>query len=128
MTYIVDTHILIWFLNGDSRLKQKHYKILVDNKNNFVFSTIILAEIKHLIQLKRINVQYEKVIEYLSELSNCVIYPVDELVIEQMPGGLNIHDAIIVATGLVYKNVLGEEIQIITADKTIIRSRILPVA
>jgi len=76
MTYIVDTHILIWFLNGDSRLKRKHYKILVDNENNFVFSTIILAEIKHLIQIKRIHVQYEKVIKYLGELSNCVIYPV----------------------------------------------------
>ncbi|HBE43955.1 MAG TPA: hypothetical protein DDW17_00535 [Deltaproteobacteria bacterium] len=45
MTYIVDTHIFIWFLNGDSRLKQKHYKLLVvplfesQNKYKVLFLT-----------------------------------------------------------------------------------------
>jgi hypothetical protein len=34
----------------------------------------------------------------------------------KMSLGLNIHDALIVATGLVYKNILGEEVKILTED------------
>ena len=57
---------------------------------------------------------------------NCITYPVDEDVIEEMPEGLNIHDALIVATGLVYKNILKEEVKILTEDQEIIKSEILP--
>jgi hypothetical protein len=52
---------------------------------------------------------------------------VDEDVVEKMPEGLSIHDSLIVATGLVYKNVLGEEVKILTEDEEIIKSNILPV-
>lgn len=127
MTYIVDTHIFIWFLDKNKRLKTHYHQILTNRDNNFVFSAIVLAEIKYLISLKRISIDFEKVIDYLSESENCIIYPVDEDVVEEMPEGLNIHDALIVATGLVYKNILGEEITILTEDDEIIKSKILPV-
>jgi len=127
MTYVIDTHILIWFLDKNKRLKPHHYQILIDKNNNFVLPAIVLAEIKHLISLKRISVAFEEVIEYISESDNCIIYPVDENVIEKMPEGLNIHDALIVATGLVYKTMLGENVIILTEDKEIIESDILPV-
>jgi PIN domain nuclease of toxin-antitoxin system len=127
MTYIVDTHVLIWFLDKNKRLKQQHYQILIDKNNNFVISAIVLAEVKHLISRKRITVDYGKLIDYLSESENCVIYPVDEDIVEEMPEGLNIHDALIVATGLVYKNILGQDIRILTEDEEIIKSNILPV-
>ena len=128
MTYVVDTHVLIWFLDKNKRLKQHHCHTLVDKNNKFVISTVVLAEIKHLISRKRITLDYEKLIDYLSESENCVIYPVDEYTVEEMPEGLNIHDALIVGTGLVYKNILGEEVKIITEDEEIINSNILPVA
>jgi len=127
MTYVIDTHILIWFLDKNKRLRPHHYKILIDKNNNFVRPAIVLAEIKHLISLKRITVAFEEVIEYISESDNCIIYPVDEDVIEKMPEGLNIHDALIVATGLVYKTMLGENVTILTEDEEIIKSDILPV-
>lgn len=128
MTYIVDTHILIWFLDKNKRLKPHYYEILVDTTNKFIFSTIVLAEIKYLIFVHRINVSFEEVINYLSESENCIIYPIDEDVVEEMQAGLNIHDALIVATGLVYKNILGEEVKLLTEDEDIIKSRIIPVA
>jgi len=127
MTYIVDTHIFIWFLDKNKRLNPQHHQILTNKENNFVFSAIVLAEIKHLISLKRINVDFEKVTDYLSESENCIIYPVDEDIVENMPEGLNIHDALIVATGLVYKNILQEEVKILTEDEEIIKSKLLPV-
>ncbi len=128
MTYIVDTHVFIWFLDKNKRLKPSYQQVLKDSNNNFIFSTIVLAEVKHLISLKRITVDFEKVINYLSESENCIIYPVDEDVVNEMPEGLNIHDALIVATGLVYRNILREEVKIMTEDEEIIRSHILPVA
>jgi len=37
---------------------------------------------------------------------NCVLYPLDEQVAMRIPPWLNIHDAIIVATALVYRDML----------------------
>lgn len=111
MTYIIDTHVFIWFLDKSKKLKPLYYQILTDDDNKIVFSTIVLAEIKHLISQKRISVDFEKVVDYLSESENCIIYPVDEDVVNEMPVGLSIHDALIVATGLVYRNILQEEVK-----------------
>ena len=93
----------------------------------FVFPAIVLAEIKHLISIKRINIDFDMVLEYLGESENCVVYPVDENVVEKMPDSLNIHDALIVGTGLLYKNILREEVGILTEDEEIATSGILPV-
>ncbi|MCP5004332.1 MAG: type II toxin-antitoxin system VapC family toxin [Planctomycetes bacterium] len=128
MIYIVDTHVFIWFLDRNKRLKPFYHQILTDVHNNFVFSTIVLAEIKHLISQKRINIDFEQVVSYLSESENCVIYPIDEEVVDEMPVGLDIHDALIVATGLVYRNILKEEVMMLTEDGEIIQSDILPIA
>ena len=127
MTYIIDTHIFIWFLDENKRLNSEHHQILTNRNNNFIFSAIVLAEIKHLILKKRIKVDFKEVIDHLGASRNCIIYPVDEDIIENMPVGLDIHDALIVATGLVYKNVLGQEVKILTEDNEIIKSNILPV-
>lgn len=45
-----------------------------------------------------------------------------------MPVGLNIHDALIIATGLVYRNILKEKVKMLTEDEEIIQSHILPIA
>jgi len=127
MIYVIDTHILIWFLDKNKRLALKHHQILSNRENLFIIPAIVLAEIKHLISVKRINIEFEKIINYLSESENCIIYPLDEDVVEEMPEGLNIHDALIVSTGLVYKNILGESVAILTEDEEIIKSKILPV-
>lgn len=128
MTYVVDTHIFVWLLDKNKRLSQKYKEILLNNNNAFIVPAIVLAEIKHLISMKRINTNFETVIEYLSECDNCTVYPVNEDVVEHMPEGLDIHDGIIVATGLIYKNFLGDDVFILTEDEAIRNSGILPVA
>lgn len=128
MIYVVDTHIFVWFLDSNKRLSLKYKKILLNEKNTFIFSTIVLAEIKHLIALKRIKIDFNSVLEYLSNCDNCIVYPVDETVIDNMPAGLNIHDALIIATGLIYKNSMAREVFILTEDDDIKSSGILPIA
>lgn len=53
---------------------------------------------------------------------------VDENVIDDgLPAGLSIHNALIVATGLVYKNILRNELTILIEDEEIILSHVIPV-
>lgn len=120
MKYIVDTHILVWYMTNSSRLKRKIRKILDNPQNKFVIPIIVLAEIKYLIFRKKINVNYRKLINVIGRMDNVLIYNVDINVIEKMPLSLDIHDALIVATGLVFKELFNEEIKILTIDKDII--------
>jgi hypothetical protein len=93
-----------------------------------VIPAIVLAEIKHLVFIRRIRLNFSKLLEQLHQAENCIIYPVDEQVIEQMPEGLNIHDALIIAAGLVYQRLLKQPVKILSEDREIINSRILPLA
>lgn len=127
MIYILDTHILIWFLDKNKRLSPVHRNILVDKNNKFVISSIVLAEIKHLVDREKIDIKFEEVIDSLSNAGNCVIYPVDEDVVQSMPKGYEIHDALILATGLVYKTILKEDVTLITEDKEMEQSDLMPV-
>ena len=57
--------------------------------------------------------------------SNCTVYPLDEAVIAKMPTILEIHDAIIVATGLVIQEALDDQVVLLTGDEAITDSEIL---
>ena len=57
--------------------------------------------------------------------SNCVLYPLDEQVALRIPTGLNIHDAIIVATALVYRDILQESVTVITKNGEITHSGLI---
>lgn len=58
MTYIVDTHILVWFLDKNKRLRQSYQDILLDASHTFIISAIVLAEIKYLIAAKRLTISF----------------------------------------------------------------------
>jgi hypothetical protein len=108
-------------------LKARHLNILNDRNSNILLPIIVFAELKYLISIKRINVDYEKALKYISNSENCMIYPINEAVVGEMPQGLSIHDALIVATGLVHQKILKEEVIILTEDEEIIDSNLLPV-
>lgn len=54
--------------------------------------------------------------------ANGVAYPLDEQVVAMIPTSLNIHDAIIVATALVYKDILKLPVEVVTEDAEITAS------
>lgn len=49
MDYILDTHIIIWALDGDKRISDELRMIIADEKNNIYFSALSVMEvgIKH---------------------------------------------------------------------------------
>jgi len=116
MTYIVDTHAIVWFLEGDTRLSKAAYNALSDINAQLVVPTMVLVEITFLYAKHRITISLAEVLTYITSAENCVIYPLDETVVDHIPTSLDIHDAIIVATALIFRDVLEENTAVITKD------------
>ena len=84
-----------------------------------------MVEITYLYTKGRIAVDITVVQQRLVAAVNCVLYPLDEQVAMRIPTGLNIHDAIIVATALVYRDILHEPVAVITKNGEITRSGLI---
>lgn len=119
MTYVVDMHVLVWFLEGSSRLGMAARAALSNAASAVVISTIVLAEITFLYARHRIAIDLSNVLDYIVSAANCVVYPLGGAVIERLPTTFNIHDAIIVATALMFQDVLNERPPAITKDADI---------
>ena len=85
----------------------------------------MLAELHFLYSRGRVAVELQRVFEYIANTSNALTYPLDELVVSRLPTQLRIHDAIIVATGLVFRDVLNEPTALITQDSKIVASGLI---
>ena len=125
MTYVLDTHPVVWFLENSRRLSVRARAVLRDPSHRFILPTIVLVEITYLYTKGRIEADITMVRQRLVTASNCVFYPLDEQVATRIPTGLNIHDAIIVGTALVYRDVLQEPVVVITKNGEITRSGLI---
>jgi PIN domain nuclease of toxin-antitoxin system len=125
MTYVVDTHALVWFLEGNTRLSTVARNALTDRTAQMVIPTIVLAEIAFLYARHRIAIDLPHVLTRVTGAANCLVYSLDAAVVEQLPTTLNIHDAIIVATALVFRDVLSESTAVVTKDAAITASGLI---
>lgn len=125
MVYILDTHTLIWFLEGGEKLGSHTASILRDNTQRLIIPSIVLTEIKYLPSKKKTHLSVEEVILTLENDPRCTIYPLDTNVVQLMPVVWDIHDGIILGTALVYRDFLGEEVTVITKDMKIKNSSIV---
>lgn len=119
MICIADIHPIVWFLERNPRLSAEAKAILSDPSARLVIPTIVLAEIHFLYNRRRIGVDVQTVLRNIASATNCIVYPLDQVVVEFLPTNLEIHDAIIVATALVFRDILGEQVAIITKDQEI---------
>lgn len=127
MTYILDTHPLVWFLEASPRLSAVARAAISDPASQLVIPSIVLVEISYLYARKRIATDVGAVRRRILTATNCVAYPLDEQVVEHIPTNLDIHDAIVVATALVYRDVLRQQVTVITKDEAIRQSRLVEV-
>ncbi len=118
-TYISDTHALVWLLEGDPQLSPSALQAFSDASAQVVVPTIVLAEIQFLYTRQRIATDLQQVMNHIRRTQNVRVYPLDELVVERMPSTLRIHDAIIVATGIVFRDVFHFPTSLITRDAQI---------
>ena len=127
MTYVIDTHPLVWFLDGSSRLSTAAQNALADRTAQVVVPTIVLAEVAFLYARHRIAIDLPHVLAHMAGAANCLVYPLDGAVVERLPTTLNIHDAIIVATAFVFRDVLSESTAVVTKDADITASGLINV-
>jgi hypothetical protein len=91
-----------------------------------VLPTIVLAEVIFLYAKKKTSINLSAVLSEVANSSNCLVYPLDEEVILRIPTDVEIHDAIIVGTGLVFKDLIGHDVAIITKDEAIKKLNLIP--
>lgn len=125
MIYVVDTHALIWFLDKDSRLSSTAKNTLADPGTELIVPTIALAEITHLYGRGRISISPAIVEQKILTSTNCRVHSLDKEVVSLLPASLDIHDAIIVATALVLRDLRQLPTTLITKDGKITQSGLI---
>jgi PIN domain nuclease of toxin-antitoxin system len=124
MIYVLDTHAIVWYLATDPRLSPAAEAVLDNLTAEFVIPTIVLVEIQHLHAKKKFQPGLADV-QQLIAARNCTIHPLNKKVVTQIPVGLDIHDSIIVATALVYRNLRQLPVTLITKDSKITNSGLI---
>jgi len=130
--YILDTHALVWYLEGNSRLGRKAKTTMTAAESEMVLPLIALAEAAFLIEKGRVGIP--SIANLLADVENderIEIQPLTTTIFERSltPEGLRIpelHDRFIVSTGL-YLQDLGHTVSILTKDETITASGVLSV-
>jgi PIN domain nuclease of toxin-antitoxin system len=116
----LDTHILIAILNGDLSPRE-HEQVL---RNELAISGVVLWELAKLVQLGRLDMDLEAA-EFRQLLRQVSVLPIT-LEIARASTRLDFSsdpaDEIIAATSLV------ERIPLLTRDRRILKSRIVPLA
>jgi PIN domain nuclease of toxin-antitoxin system len=125
MIYVLDTHALVWFLEANRRLGKRARSVLLKADTEIVIPAIVLAESKFLFAKKRIRVDLDTIYRRVITARNCTVYPLDEVIIAKMPTSLEIHDAMIIATGLVIQEAQGRGVAIITRDEAIVNAGLI---
>ena len=130
MKYVVDTHALIWFLEGNSRLGENAKNVLSDPTSQLILPAIALAEAAWIVERGRTSIP--SVIALLNAVnadSRLVIYPLDKAIIQESLSLLAItemHDRQIVSTVLILAH-QGEIVTLLTCDQNITTSGLVPI-
>ena len=127
MTIVTDTHPWIWFLAASPRLSANAKASLSNPSNLIVVPSIVMLEIRYLYNRKRISISFEEALQHIETAANVLLHPLDISVVTLAPAELEIHDAIIVGTALYLSDELKEPVPLITLDKTISNSGLVPV-
>jgi PIN domain nuclease of toxin-antitoxin system len=128
--YILDTHALIWFVEGNKKLGESAKTIIAAPNSRMVLPLIALAEAALIIERGRTTIP--DVSSFLTRVytdTRIEIFPLTLDVFERSltPEGLRIpelHDRFIVSTGLHLQD-LGDTVEIITKDQAITEAAVL---
>jgi PIN domain nuclease of toxin-antitoxin system len=122
MKYILDTHALIWFLEGNSRLGLTAKEILSDSSSELVLPAIALAEAVWIVSRGKTSIpSVDALLKAVKQDKRVSIYPLDFDVIEKSINLTSInemHDRQIVSTALVIEE-QGNQVALLSCDQNI---------
>jgi len=130
MKYVIDTHALIWFLEGNSRLGKNAKNVLTDPSSQLVLPAIALAEAVWIVGRGRTSIPSAlALLDAVSADPRLVIYSLDEAVVRRtltLSPITEMHDRQIVATVLVLAD-QGESVTLLTCDLNITEAGLLTI-
>ncbi len=128
--YVVDTHALIWFLEGNPKLGNNAQTILADANSELILPAIVLSEAVWIIDKNKTSIPFvNDLLTVINNDSRITIYPLIQDIITTsitISEIAEMHDRLIVATALYLRN-LGEEIVLLTCDINITESKLLTI-
>ncbi|NET60697.1 MAG: type II toxin-antitoxin system VapC family toxin [Symploca sp. SIO2E6] len=130
MKFVIDTHALIWFLEGNSRLGRNAKAVFSHPDSQLVIPATTLAEAVWIVERGKTSISSSQdVIAAVKADDRVLIYPLDQEIIEMTMSlsAINeMHDRQIAATALVLAS-KGEIVQLLTCDKNITASGLVPI-
>ena len=130
MKYVIDTHALIWFLEGNQRLGTQAQAILSNVTSQLVLPAIALAEAAWIVERRKTSIpSVNALLNAINSDSRIGVYPLDRTIINQTLSLLSIHemhDRQIVATAIILQN-QGETVALLTCDRNITDSGVISV-
>jgi PIN domain nuclease of toxin-antitoxin system len=130
MKYVIDTHALIWFLEGNPRLGSNAKNILSEPTSELVIPATALAEAVWIVERGRTSIPSASILlTFVNADRRAYVYPLNKDVIEKTIGLLAIgemHDRQIVATALFIES-QGEAVALLTYDQNITASGLLTI-
>lgn len=128
--YVLDTHALVWYLEGSSRLGSSAKTVMNDPASKMILPMIALAEAIDIVDKGRTKIL--SVTDLLNDTNSekrIQIYPLTIAVLKQsLSAGTvpEMHDKLIVSTALHLQSI-GNKIALLTKDHAIIASALVPV-
>lgn len=101
---VLDTHALIWFLQGDSRLGLAAQAAIADAESSLVIPAIVLAEAMWIVERGRTNIPSPAaLLETINADPRFRVLPLDQAILERtisLTAITEMHDRQIVASAL----------------------------
>lgn len=123
--YVLDTHTLIWYLEGNSKLSHKVKTIIDDPESELILPAIALAEAMFIVEKRKTDIV--DVTSLLSDIDNdprIQLFALDRtvmdktLTLQEIP---EMHDRQIAATALVLAD-LEHTVHLLTKDNILVAS------
>jgi PIN domain nuclease of toxin-antitoxin system len=128
--YVLDTHALVWYIEGNPRLGAAAKSVIDDPDSELVPPIIALAEAAYIIDHGRTSIP--DVAHLLSAIQADTRIEIQPLTMAVLNTSLTVqvipemHDRLIVGTTLELQN-QGHTVSILTKDTTIVGANVLPV-
>jgi len=119
--FVTDTHAFLWYLTDNPTLSKKARVVFDESEKGnaiIIIPMIVLLESIDIVDKKKVNFEFEKILLKLTQASNFIVPSIDlglVLEVNKIKGFKDLHDRIIVATADLF------DAPLITKDKFIHR-------
>lgn len=130
MNYVVDTHALIWFIEGNSRLGSNAKTILSNPNSKLILPATALAEAVWIVERGKTSIpNANALLTIINTDARITVYPLDNNIVEltiNLSAINEMHDRQIVATTISLAN-QGEIVALLSCDQNITASNLVKI-